>query len=236
MRAYAGWDGSAAGRPGGVSETRPGGRDIPASHHARERVLTRARHHYSNGMAQSDVVLGELPTGCKVESRVPEIQMMKIAVPLATMFAPLCLVLCSCGNGKDAELEAELIDSLRTILRDQDEVSRFDLNATTTFDWDVVHVFLPYTRQTAISDALGTGIDDRLIHQRDDINLLVFTKDGDAAPTLTVGLSRGVCDISPPATDSGIQTFRIASEQAWFEVFLDDAGYCRMTPTHAMSD
>lgn len=153
---------------------------------------------------------------------------MKIAAPLTTLLAPMYLALCSCGNGKNTELEAEFVDSLDTILRDQGEILRFDLNTATTFDWDVVHVFRPYTRQTAIRKAVGPRIDDRLIHQRDDINLFVFTKNGHAR--LTIEVPRRVCDAEPPANDSGVQSWAVAAREASFEARIDDTGYCRMRP------
>ena len=159
---------------------------------------------------------------------------MKIAAPFATLFVPMCLALWSCGNGEDPELEAEFVGSLRAALRDQGEISRFDLNTATTFDWDVVHVFRPYTDPSAIRIAVGSGIDDRGLDWRDDINLFVFTKYGEVA--LTVEVPRGICDVSPSATTSGPQSFRVAASEALFEILVDEAGYCRMTPVETVRD
>lgn len=157
---------------------------------------------------------------------------MKIAAPFAALLAPMCLVLWSCGNGEDPDLEAEFVGSLRAVLRDHGEVSRFDLNTATTFDWDVVHVFRPYTDPSAIRIAVGSGIDDRRIDWRDDINLFVFTNNGDVA--MIVEVPRGICDVSPSATTSGPQSFRVAAREALFEILVDEAGYCRMVPTRTM--
>lgn len=155
---------------------------------------------------------------------------MKISAPFTTLLAPMYFALCSCG-GDDPELEAEFIDSLGTILRDQ-SASRFDLATVTTFDWDAVHVFRPYTKQATIRAAIGFRIDDRLIHQRDDINLFVFTKNGDAR--LTVAVPRGICDAELPASDSSAQSWRVAVREASFEVHIDDTGYCRMKPVRTI--
>ena len=159
---------------------------------------------------------------------------MKVAVPFTSLFAPVCLVLCACGSSEDSEREAAFVDSLHATLRDQGGASKFDLNTVTTFDWDIVHIFRPYTKQKAIRNAIGSDIEDRLIHQRDDINLLVFTKNGDVV--LTVEVPLGTCDVAPSPIDAGTQHFRVATEQAWFEYVVDDAGYCRMTPIQTTRD
>ena len=156
---------------------------------------------------------------------------MKNAGPFTMLPAAMCLALCACDGG-DPELEAEVVDSLRAIVRDQG-ASRFDLKTATPFDWDTVHVFRPYTDQAAIRQAIGSRIDDRLIHRHDHFNLFVFTKNGDVR--LTVQVPRGICDVElPAASDSSVQTWKAAAREASFEVQIDDTGWCRMKPVRAM--
>ena len=162
---------------------------------------------------------------------------MRTASSCAASVALVCamgLALCSCKEGEDAELEAEFVGLLRVLLREPGEVARFDLNSATTFDWDVVHVFRPYTRETAIREAIASDIDDRRIHRRDDINLFVFTRNGRAV--LTAEVPRGVCDVWISATDSSNRRIRVGTKQAWFEMLVDDSGHCRMIPAHTLRD
>ena len=95
-------------------------------------------------------------------------------------------------------------------------------------------MFRPYTNPSAIRIAVGSSIDDRRIDWRDDINLFVFTKNGDVV--IAVEVPRGVCDVSPSATTSSPQSFRVAANEALFEILVDEAGYCRMTPVETMRD
>ena len=157
--------------------------------------------------------------------------MMKTGASFAAL-SSMCLALVSCAPG---EAEAEFIDSLRTVLRDPGGLSRFDLNTAATFDWDVVHVFPPYTRPEVIRDAIGFDIDDRGIDMFDSFNLFVFTENGGVV--LTAAVPRGVCDVQPaPADPVTQQSFGVAASAASFEVLIDDAGYCRMTPMRTIRD
>ena len=150
---------------------------------------------------------------------------------LVTGLAAIAAALCSCESreGRDPQLEAEVVDSLRTAIRAKEDVTQFDLAEVTSFEWDVVHVFRPYTSEEIVNEVLGSRIDSRNINMLDSINLLVFTKNGGVV--LTVAVSRGVCDFQHP--DERNRNFRVTSTSARFRLAIDEIdqrSYCRAEP------
>ena len=163
----------------------------------------------------------------------------------AALLAFLCVALLSCGSyesGKNPELEADFIESLDAVVRQQGDISRFDLAEVTTFDWTFVHVFRPYTPETVVHMRVGSVIDSRSIDWRDDINLLVFTGDGttegyrrDNGVVLSVAVPRGVCDFQVSVGNVKGGHVRVAADNAHFQVVMED-DWCRASPVHAMRD
>lgn len=163
----------------------------------------------------------------------------------AALLAFLCVALLSCGSyesGKNPELEADFVESLDAVVRQQGDISRFDLAEVTTFDWTFVHVFRPYTPDTVVHMRVGSVIDSRGIDWRDDINLLVFTGDGttegyrpDNGVVLSVEVPRGVCDFQVSAGNVKGGYVRVAVDNAHFQVVMED-DWCRASPVHAMRD
>ena len=152
---------------------------------------------------------------------------------LAVTLATVCLALCACGwrvTG-DPEAEAAFVESLRKVVRGHGEISQFDLAEATTFDWSVAYVFRPYASEEVVNKAVGTKVDSRGLHHRDDINLLIFAKNSEVV--LTVEVSRGVCDFVHPAKDTH---FRVANGSAQFQVTKDDADHCVAKPANGIQD
>ncbi|MCY3620243.1 MAG: hypothetical protein OXH68_00860 [Gammaproteobacteria bacterium] len=151
--------------------------------------------------------------------------------------AAICTTLCSCGWLGNPEAEAAFVDSLRTVIRGQSDISQFDLAETTSFDWSTAHVFRPYTSEKAVNEAIGKRIYSRSLHLRDDINLLVFTENGEVV--LTVEVPLGVCDFAYPAEDrwkASNTNYRVANGSALFRVVIDDTGYCVAKPLDVLPD
>ena len=149
--------------------------------------------------------------------------------------AALAIALCSCGwfDGGDRELEAEFVEALRNVVPGRGEVSQFDLAELTTFDWNIAHVFRPYTSQEVVSEALGSRTYSRGIDMHDRFNLLAFTRD--EGVVLTVVVSRGVCDFGHrDNTGQSVQHFTVADNSALFEVTTDPAGFCFAKPVNAL--
>lgn len=168
----------------------------------------------------------------------------------ATLLAFLCVALFSCGSyeadsyeaEKNPKLEADFVESLEAVVRQQGDISRFDLAEVTTFDWTFVHVFRPYTPDTVVHMRVGSVIDSRGIDWRDDINLLVFTGDGttegyrpDNGVVLSVEVPRAVCDFQVSAGNVKGGYVGVAVDNAHFQVVIED-GWCRASPVHPMPD
>jgi hypothetical protein len=153
---------------------------------------------------------------------------------LVTGLAAIAAALCSCESrqGRDPQLEAEVVESLRTAIRKQGDGSAFDLAEVVTFDWDMAHVFTPYTSKETVNEALGSRIDGRGIDLQDSFNLLVFTRNGGVV--LTVKVPRGVCDLQHP--DQPYRNFRVANGSARFQVAIDETGWCRARSDDGMLD
>jgi len=135
----------------------------------------------------------------------------------------------------DPEREAAFVESFRTVVRGQGQISQFDLADVTSFDWGVVHVFGPYASKEMFNEAVPWWIDNRGIDFRDDINLLVF-EDGDRV-VLTVEVPRGICDFASPFEDNPwLQHFKVASGNALFQLTVDETGWCRAKPIDVIRD
>ena len=153
---------------------------------------------------------------------------------LVTGLAAIAATLCSCESrqGRDPQLEAEVVESLRTATRKQGDGSQFDLAEVVAFDWDMAHVFTPYTSTETVKEALGSRIDSRGIDMHDSFNLLVITRNGGVV--LTVKVPRGVCDLQHP--DQPYRSFRVANGTARFQVAIDETGWCRARCDDGMLD
>ena len=151
--------------------------------------------------------------------------------------AAICTTLCSCGWLGDPEAEAAFVDSLRTVIRGQSDISEFDLAEATSFDWSTAHVFRPYTSEKAVNEAMGKRIRSRSLHRRDDINLLVFTENGEIV--LTVEVPQGLSRLSSRGQvewKASNTNYRVANGSALFRVVIDDTGYCVAKPLDVLPD
>ena len=71
---------------------------------------------------------------------------------------------------------------------------QIDIKSITSFDWDYLHIFTPYTTVEDVNNRLGFNWGkayDTGIFQRDDINLLVFVKDNKVIKYYEVPLHYG---------------------------------------------
>jgi len=150
--------------------------------------------------------------------------------------AVLVIAMSSCGmlDGGDRELEAEFVESLRNVVEERGKVSQFDLARLTPFDWDIAHVFGPYTSEEVVDEALGSRTYSRGIEMHDSFNLLAFTRDGRVVLTVTV--PRGVCDFEyRDKSGQSVQHFKVADKDAIFEVTTRPGGFCLARPVNAVN-
>ena len=88
----------------------------------------------------------------------------------------LLVLLIGCSNS-NAQHNKELEESIDSIVQDETK-SEIKIETLTTFEWDKVFLFSPYSTQSDIEKQLGTDFKNSSnIETRDDIYLLVFLND-----------------------------------------------------------
>ena len=88
--------------------------------------------------------------------------------------------------------------------READDLAQIRIQDLTDFAWDRVHIFTPYLTNETIDKNLGYVWQPARrigMYQRDDIILLVFTKNGKVV--FYVGISRGLGDLDGNYKEGG---------------------------------
>jgi hypothetical protein len=87
------------------------------------------------------------------------------------------------------------------------EVEVVDISAVTTFSWQRLYIFGPYTSLLKIDDTVGRSWRKKCytdIHVSDGVNLLVFTDGKTVVHCLDYPMNEGVFNFTEPAFRAGI--------------------------------
>lgn len=142
----------------------------------------------------------------------------------------ILLMLISCGSydAGDRTLRNTIAAELERIATRKSDA--LVLSEVADFEWDAVHLFLPFTRDQEIADELGfawPGANKTGIAHRDDAVLLVFTSEGHVSRFVV--FPRRLGDFSEIELDRGLARgearFRVELDGERMVVHLAEAGF-----------